>query len=90
MMMRIRGAEVVKAVGQLLKVRSWAPLLPSNVYIGEVMNPYFRITSKSILIIGILFFPAFDEPPYTRPVRTVVCEVLPVSNCWQGGLLDWH
>jgi len=31
----------------------------------------------------------FDEPPYTRPVRTVVWEAYSVSYRWRSRLLDY-
>ena len=34
--------------------------------------------------------PHLNEPLYTRTVRTVVREALPVSEYWRGGLLDWQ
>ena len=55
-------------------------LLPYPDLEEEGMNQRFPISLKRNL--------RFDEPPYTRPVRTVVCEAHSISLDWWSRLHD--
>ena len=71
----VKNKGVGWVVGRLLRALSWTLLFPLNYFTRWVINPCWHGTRKLPLInLPLRCFLLFDEPPNTRPVRTVVWE----------------